>query len=252
MELRAAGAEDYMDGDLVYVGRDLEAMSFASNYHRWILQVFKPYLGSRLVEVGAGTGSFSEMLLAEQPESLSLVEPSKAMHGILTSWSLKLNTSSNLKIYNSAFTKAAPEIKLTQQPDSIIYVNVLEHISDDRAELAAMHETLGKGGRIFIFVPALPWLYGKFDKLIGHFRRYTKPDLEAKCCRAGFKILRSAYFDFAGIIPWWIEYRLLRSDDLQPTAVRLYDRYIVPVAKATESLTTPPLGKNIILVGERD
>ena len=63
-----------------YAGKDLEAMSFAVNYHRWILSIFEPHLGKRVVEVGAGTGSFSELLLERRLESLSLVEPSTAMH----------------------------------------------------------------------------------------------------------------------------------------------------------------------------
>src|SRR5215203_5128619 len=68
---------------LAYLGRDLESMSFARNYHRWILDLFAPHLGRRVVEVGAGTGSFSELLLARGPESLTLVEPSGEMHRLL-------------------------------------------------------------------------------------------------------------------------------------------------------------------------
>ena len=69
-----------MGEGVAYAGRDLESMSFARNYHDWILELFRPYLGSRLVEVGAGTGSFSEMLLARGAETLSLVEPSTEMY----------------------------------------------------------------------------------------------------------------------------------------------------------------------------
>ncbi len=68
-----------------YAGKDLEAMSFAVNYHRWILSIFEPYLGKRVVEVGAGTGSFSELLLEQRLESLALVEPSTAMYQQLCS-----------------------------------------------------------------------------------------------------------------------------------------------------------------------
>lgn len=238
-------------GKVVYQGRDLEAMSFAVNYHRWILQIFAPYLGKRVVEVGAGTGSFSEMILTYPLESLSLVEPSEGMFSILTQQIAALNTVTNVTLYNSVFRQVAEKIKAAQQPDSIIYVNVLEHIADDEAELRAMHATLAPHGRVFIFVPALRWLFSRFDQNIGHFRRYTKPELEEKCRRADFKIVKSSYFDALGIAPWLLKYRLLKSEKMEPQAVRAYDQYIVPGMKRVETLISPPLGKNVLLIAEK-
>lgn len=236
---------------VIYPGRDLEAMAFADKYHRWILEIFKPYLGARLVEVGAGSGSFSEILLELPLESLSLVEPSNEMYALLEKRVGSLQTSTRISTYNSVFRNVAEEIKSDQQPDSIIYVNVLEHIADDEAELAMINRTLGEGGRAFIFVPALRWLYGKFDESIGHFRRYTKSELEEKCRRAGFKIIVSRYFDAMGVAPWWLKYHLFRSSTMEPRAVHLYDKHIVPVARIVETFVKLPLGKNILLIAEK-
>lgn len=239
-----------MSESVVYIGKDLEAMSFAVNYHRWILQEFRPFLGKRIVEVGAGTGSFSELLLEHEPHSLSLVEPSK-MYEFLTVNISQMKTQAEVKTYQSVFTNVAKSIKENQKPDSIIYVNVLEHVEDDEEELAAMHNTLSANGRIFIFVPALPWLYGNFDKQVGHHRRYTKNEIETKCQSAGFRLLKSFYFDFAGVAPWWIKYRLLKSDSLESGAIKLYDKFVVPLTKTFESIITPPLGKNLLLIAEK-
>lgn len=233
----------------VYIGTDLEAMSFAPNYHRWILDAFRPFLGKRLVEVGAGTGSFSALLAETEPESLDLVEPSSMTDRLQKRFTN--SDASKMRIFDSLFIDASKEIK-SRRPDSIIYVNVLEHIEDDDAELAAVQETLEPGGRIFIFVPAHQWLYGAFDKSVGHFRRYTKPDLERKCLSAGFRILISTYFDLAGIAPWWIKYRLLKSSNLSPSSVRLYDKYIVPLSRRLDRTTSAPTGKNILLIGEKE
>jgi SAM-dependent methyltransferase len=233
-----------------YAGRDLEAMAWAVNYHRWILQVFTPYLGSRVVEVGAGKGSFSELLLERRPHSLSLVEPSAAMHAQLVERLKPLSTSTEVVTYQTTFEHAADRIRVTQHPDSIIYVNVLEHIADDQTELTTISRTLKKGGRVFIFVPALSWLFGSFDKRIGHYRRYTRSELAAKCASAGLKVILANYFDFIGVAPWWIKYRLLKSDQLETTAVKFYDDYVVPLAKAIESAVSPPIGKNVILIAE--
>jgi len=226
-------------------------MSFAVNYHRWILDEFRPYLGNHFVEVGAGTGSFTELLLEQRPRTLSAIEPS-GMYTFLVENIAKFQTDSKVKAYQAIFTQVASKIKETDTPDSIIYVNVLEHIEDDARELAAVYETLALKGRIFVFVPALPALYGNFDREVGHFRRYVKPELEKKCREAGFKILKSSYFDIAGIVPWWIKYQVLKASKLDQGSIRLYDKFAVPITRAIESAITPPIGKNILLIAAKE
>lgn len=226
-------------------------MSFAENYHRWILEIFRPYLGRRVVEVGAGTGAMSELLLEGEIDSLALVEPSAEMFQRLCERTARLNVSASVATYNEVFARVADEIKEAINPDSVVYVNVLEHIEDDEAELAIIQRILPPHGRAFVFVPALSWLYGRFDQQIGHFRRYTRKELEDKCRRAGFRIVKSGYFDALGILPWWIKYRFFRSDKMESDAVRLYDRWVVPVIKVGESAITPPIGKNVFLIAEK-
>ena len=240
-----------MSEKYVYAGKDLEAMSFAVNYHRWILSLFEPFLGRRIVEVGAGTGSFSEMLLERRPESLSLVEPSTGMYRQLCLRVEELKPSVPVKTYNNIFRQVASQIKSSQQPDSILYVNVLEHIEDDFAELALVNSVLERGGRLFIFVPAFQWLHGSYDRKINHFRRYSRSELEQKCMAAGFTVIAAKYFDLLGVLPWWVKYRLIQSKKMEPGAVRFYDRRVVPIARNLESWFSPPLGKNILLVAER-
>ncbi len=240
-----------MSEEHCYAGKDLEAMTFAVNYHRWILSIFKPYLGTRIVEVGAGTGSFSELLLEHPLQSLSLVEPSTAMYQQLCGRIEKANPSARVRTYNAVFEKVADQIRASEQPDSIIYVNVLEHIADDVHELSIVNQTLDPGGRLLIFVPALRWLHGSFDRQINHFRRYTRLELEQKCFAAGFRVISSRYFDLFGVLPWFVKYRLLQSKNMEPGALRFYDRRVVPIARSVESRMTPPLGKNVLLVAEK-
>lgn len=235
-----------------YPGTELEAMSGASNYHRWILEIFKPYLGVHLVEVGAGLGSFSELILSHHPcETLSLVEPSDSMYERLAAHAQQLETSVHVDTYHATFIEAAALIKAKHAPDSILYINVLEHIADDEGELNVVRLTLSERGRVFVFVPALKQLFGNLDARVGHFRRYSKPELDEKLWRSGFKILRSTYFDFPGIAPWWFRYCLMKSDTLEPGAVRFYDRFIVPALRRIESVVTMPIGKNIIAIAEK-
>lgn len=239
-----------MNKKVIYVGKDLEAMSFAVNYHKWILDEFRPFLGEKFVEVGAGTGSFSELLLEEKPAHLDIVEPSE-MFDYLKQNVLQIETETEIKFHQAIFADVCDEIGDKNKPDSIIYVNVLEHIEDDSSELKMIYETLENGGRCFIFVPALQSLYGEFDRKIGHFRRYAKKEIETKCKSAGFKILKSKYFDAAGILPWWIKYKLLKSESLESGAVTLYDKIAVPVISKFETFLPVPIGKNVLLVAEK-
>ena len=229
----------------VYVGKDLEAMSFAVNYHKWILEEFRPFLGKKLVEVGAGTGSFSELLLQEKPENLALVEPSE-MFDFLEQNIAQFETETSVNYYNTIFSEAADNLR--KKPDTIIYCNVLEHIEDDAGELEKVYETLEPGGHCLVFVPAFMSLYGAFDAKVGHFRRYTKNELEEKGKSAGFKIVKSKYFDFVGIFPWYVKYKLLKSDSLESGAVTAYDRFAVPVTRQFEKFLKFPVGKNILTV----
>lgn len=239
-----------MNNTVLYVGRDLESMVFAINYHKWIVDEFRPFLGNHFLEVGAGTGLFSELLLQENPQTLSLVEPSK-MFDFLKRNISQLTTETSISFYQSIFTEVADIIAEQQRPDSIVYVNVLEHIEDDLTEMKTVYRTLKKGGRCFIFVPALMSLYGKFDRSIGHFRRYTKIELENKCKAAGFNIIKSKYVDLAGIIPWYAKYKILKSDSLDSRSVNLYDRIVVPVIRKFEKFIRVPIGKNLLIIVEK-
>ena len=233
---------------VVYAGKDLEAMSFAINYHKWILNDFRPFLGQNIVEVGAGTGGFSELLLAEKPGSLTLVEPSEMfIH-------LRQNIESDevpLKFYRNIFAEVYEDIARDHCPDTIIYINVLEHIEDDDNELRLIYQCLKPGGQALIFVPALPRLYGNFDRKIGHFRRYLKRELATKAEKAGFSIRLGKYFDFVGIVPWFVKYKILKSDSLESGLIKLYDDLAVPINRALESLVSPPIGKNLLFVLEK-
>ena len=225
-------------------------MALAVNYHRWILKRFTPFLGKRIVEVGGGTGSFSELLLETRPEILTVLEPSANMYPVLVRQLSGIEKGHLAQVRQCTLVQAFAGSR-APQPDSILYVNVLEHIEDDKEELRTAHSVLAHRGRVLIFVPANPWLMGSLDRQLGHFRRYTMRELSSKCRAAGFTVRHSSYFDLLGILPWWLKYCILKSDHLEPAAVRFYDRWVVPISSRLEGLAAPPLGKSIVLVGEK-
>lgn len=227
-----------------YEGKDLEAMTFAENYHQWILGQFRPFLGNYVAEVGAGRGDFSLALLnSDKISELVAVEPSKEMYPKLE----KCLKEDRRVIFHQALFADIYK-KYRGYFDSVVYVNVLEHIKDEARELTYIRESLKEGGRVCIFVPALPWLYSKFDVSVGHYRRYTKRQLKQLLEQNGFKIEKVSYFDIAGIIPWFIFIKLI-GGKLKVSNVQLYDKLVVPIMRRVESAMSPPLGKNLFAIG---
>ena len=226
-----------------YPGRELEAMSFAVNYHDWIVAELAPFLGRRVAEVGAGIGSVSSLLLRQPIERLEAFEPSANMFPQLAA---RLAGEARAHAVNAFFGA-----KLPAEPfDSVAYINVLEHIEDDRGELGRAFAALRPGGHLLVFVPALAWLYSDFDRRIGHARRYSRAGLRDLARAAGFEVVRAKYFDVAGVLPWFVNFVLLRRG-LGAGGVALYDRLVVPPMRRVEGWIPPPFGKNLLMVARR-
>lgn len=229
----------------LYFGKDLEAMQFARRYHTWIIDEVRPYFGRRVAEVGAGCGNLSEFLLQQPIDHLSAFEPSSNMFELLQK---RLGSQSRVVAINDFFSK--PTEASTENYDSVVYINVMEHIEDDSTEIQNAYEALKSQGHIVIYVPALAWLYSDFDRVIGHFRRYHKRELVDLVKGCGFEIVQAKYFDSLGIIPWYLSAVLFRRK-ISSTNVALYDRLAVPVLSRIERYLPPWIGKNLLVVGRK-
>jgi SAM-dependent methyltransferase len=226
----------------VYEGRDLEAMAFARNYSAWIRDEIGDCIGGDVAEVGAGDGRFAALLHEGAPSSLTLFEPSAGMFERLQS---RMAGIGRVACVNATLASVAAEFRGAF--DTVIYNNVLEHIADDAGELAIARRVLRPGGRLCIFVPAMPWLMSDFDRRIGHLRRYTFAGLKELLVQSGFSIERLHYFDAPGTLPWLVAMRWL-SGDLDARKTRMYDRIAVPLVRAVETRWRPPFGKNLLAV----
>lgn len=134
--------------------------------------------------------------------------------------------------------------------DTVLYINVLEHIKDDEGELRHAKDALKNGGSICIFVPALKWLYGEHDRSVGHLRRYHKKQLKELLEQTGFEIATLKYFDMAGILPWLLFMRLMHGK-VNSQSAGTYDSFIVPIMSRIESIVAPFVGKNLIAVARK-
>lgn len=228
-----------------YSGTELEALSGAVHYYRWILSRFRAHLGKRAVEVGAGIGTFSEFLLKESSLSrLFLIEPDQENSARLRT---HFDPDPRIEVRQGFLEDHA----LSLQADSVVAVNVLEHIRDDALFLRSAHEALKEGGTLLLFVPALAWLYGSLDEAAGHFRRYEKASLKRKIEGAGFRLLRLSFFNFPGILSWLLAVKLFRIRTLSRSQVVFYDRWVVPWLSAVEGRWEPPLGQSLLAVAQK-
>lgn len=225
----------------VYSGTELDAMAEAHNYCRWIMQYFAPYLGQRVVEIGAGTGTFSEFLLnSERTAELVLFEAATNLFPILCQKFAKRS----VRLHCGAFEP----LLLGGPVDSIVLVNVLEHILDDAELLSQIYRSLRPGGCILLFVPALSWNYGSLDKEFGHWRRYSKRELAQKFEQAQLRVKLMRYVNVMGIASWFFAGKILRQSTLRPAQVRWYDRWIIPWSFKLEQVCEPPLGQSLLAV----
>lgn len=229
-----------------FLARELEIIAEMPRYYDWIADTIRPHVCGRVVEIGAGIGSMSERLLPLS-DDLCMIEPSAYFSSVLQQ---RFAACDNVSLHNTS-VESYFEANHQGRCNTVVMVNVLEHIEDDVAVLAGVRKLLEKDGKLAIFVPALPFLYSKLDEAVGHYRRYLREDLSALLRRVGFNVIDIRYMDILGILPWWLVMTLLGNTTFNPRQVRLYDTVGVPLTRAIEGLFKPGIGKNILAVAER-
>jgi SAM-dependent methyltransferase len=228
-----------------YTLLDQRLMQHATRYFAWQARLAKEQLGRRVVEVGCGTGNFTRHLVdRDLVIGLDVVEECVAQARARFAESSHLQFRC-LDVQDSAFV----EIKAVR-PDSIVCLNVLEHVRDDRLALEHMHEVLAPGGRAVFLLPAFESLYGPIDRNLGHFRRYSKASWRALAEATGFRVTLSRYFNSIGFLGWWANARIFRKESQSESQIELFDRVAVPVLSRLEGWIEPPLGQSIFTVIE--
>ncbi|MEQ8711258.1 MAG: class I SAM-dependent methyltransferase [Rhodospirillales bacterium] len=229
-----------------YEGRDLEALSGLPNYYAWIADLLTPGLSGRTLEIGAGIGANADWALAKTT-GMDLVEPSENLVPRLQE---RHGDKPGVTVTGATLEDFTPSVADASY-DTILLVNVLEHIEDDAAALAEFYRMLKPGGHLLLYVPALSFLFSPLDRLVGHYRRYHKPAMTALVRQAGFEIARATYCDMLGILPWYLVNRLMGATEINPAMAKLYDSVGVPVTRFVESLVPAPAGKNIALIARK-
>jgi len=226
--------------------RDLEIMSATVNYRKWIYDNIRGSLGKRVIELGSGIGNFTQLLTDR--DIVIAVDNSEAA---VEQMNKKFSTHEN--VIPLRIDIESPELLELDRfdPDTIICINVLEHIEDDAKALSDMHALLKPGDTLILLVPAFQFLYGTIDRVVGHHRRYSRRELFSKLMHAGFSIRDIYFMNFIAVFGWFLNNRLLKRQEESPAQVLLFDKFIAPWMKAIEQIRRPPFGLSLIAIGEK-
>ena len=224
--------------------KTLEVLEGAKNYNRWIASEMSKYITAPVLEIGAGSGSVSSLIIKKRPYTLSDIDS-----GLVKLLNEKFKGKIGIAVKILDIEKKPPS-HLQNTFKSIVGVNVFEHIRDDRRAFIHANQLLKKRGRLIMLVPAKQFAFTKLDRELGHFSRYEKAELEQKLLGADLSLI-IYIFNLVGLISWLIRDRVDRSHiQLKPYQIKLFDS-IVPILRFVETKIRPVIGISLIVVARK-
>jgi len=220
----------------------LENLGEADKFNRWVLSCFERHLGPSVLEIGCGSGNFT-VLMAGRGHRVTGVDVEPAY---VEAARRRVSGFPDTRV--SCLDATAEE--WPEPFDTVVLLDVLEHIERDAELLSRLRRALKPGGKLILKVPAGSWLLGPMDTAIGHFRRYDKKSLADTMLSVGLAPVEMSYFNMASTLGWWFNGRVLRRTVPPSGEIRLFNS-LVPVFRAMESVIAPPFGLSLIAVGER-
>ncbi len=245
-------ASDGVGAFTAATGRELgRADQHQRNYRRYQYDLIAPHCGASVLEVGAGLGDFSAQFTGRTRIIVTDVDP-----GAVASMADRFVGRAEMaarQLDVTAMTPAqAQQYADRHRPvDSVLAINVLEHIEDDVATLQSMSRLVHPGGTVVIWVPGYMSLYGDFDRSVGHVRRYTPATLDAAARQAGLGVRLCRPVNLLGGLAWWAAVRKGGTGSPKPSLVRIYDAVVVPASRVLDHLRVP-FGQSILGVFTRD
>ena len=211
----------------------------------WLFDLIQPFLGQRILEIGCGLGNLLKLLTDRalvfgtdiSEESVTYVKHELGQRSNIDAAVLDVTDPSFLQLRSFRF-------------DTVVSLNVFEHIEDDTLALKHVFEVLAPGGKLVLIVPAHQWLYGPMDSSIGHYRRYTVDKLAAKLQRTGFRVCSQRYVNPIGAFGWFVNGRILRRT-IPPVAQLSTFNKIMPLISTIDRYVDSPFGLSVVSVSER-
>ncbi len=229
--------------DYQYEGQELDLFALADNWRAYWLKEILPYLRGAMLEVGSGIGSNITGLCATGAGSLTCLEPDPAQANRLRERVAGENLQERVRVITGNLADLTAEEKF----DVILYIDVLEHIPDDAAEVLRAVRRLTPGGSLIVLSPAFPFLYTAFDEAIGHCRRYTKTSLrEAVPANTGLQLQRLVYLDSLGFVSSCANRFFLHQSTPTRKQLLFWDRVLMPISRRLDPLIFHSVGKSLL------
>ncbi|MGE0723416.1 MAG: class I SAM-dependent methyltransferase [Alphaproteobacteria bacterium] len=229
-----------------YEGGELALFAGAERWKRYMARALRPYIGARVIEVGAGIGGTTRHLCSDRQEEWTCIEPDPALADRIAGMIAEGTLPARCRLVRGTLDALDPDTRA----DTVLYVDVLEHIADDAAEISRAADRLDPGGRIVALSPAMPALYSAFDRAIGHHRRYRAADAARLAC-PGLAVERIYHLDAVGALASLANRLLLRAAAPDAAQVRFWDRVLVPASTLVDPLLRHRLGRSVVMVWRR-
>lgn len=236
-----------MPVDQTYIGQELAIFAHAINWKKYYTSIIRPHFGKRVMEVGAGAGATTAILCDGNQEKWVCLEPDPDLRNQID------RLIADKKLPDCCVTQGGfvSDVDINDLFDTFVYIDVLEHIADDRAELASAAARLAPGGKLIVLSPAFNFLYSPFDKSIGHHRRYDRK-MYATLTPSGCTVEKIIYLDSVGTATSLMN-RLVLSQSL-PTVDQIvfWDRWLIPITKWTDRLIRYRFGRSLLGIWKKN
>lgn len=231
------------------IGDSLDVIEGLGAYNRWVYELLKPHVTGRVLEVGCGTGNITQYL-AQSADEVVGIDP---VARFIDRFHQRFTGHASVTSHRCTLADLAPPTPPDNDAsyfDTVVSCNVFEHIEDHVGALKQVATHLRPGGKAVIFVPAGPIAFGKLDRALGHYRRYTIASLREAMRDAGLEWVEGRYSNAVGLFGWWLNSVVLKKAQVPGDQAVLFNR-IVPILSRLEKLIRPPFGQSVIGVASK-
>lgn len=214
----------------------LHALSKAPRFNRWMGETIRPYVGQQVLEIGAGIGNLTRVLIPRVKCYVAADIDEEHMARLST----RFQHRHNLHVRRCDLAKAADFADFQASMDTVVCLNVLEHVEDDTGALINIFSALAKGGRAIVLVPHGQEIFGTLDVALGHYRRYSHRELQEKMESVGFNVEKILNFNRISRPGWYVSGRILKRTTLGAMQMALFDQLVWLWRRIDQRLPWPP------------
>lgn len=226
-----------------YIGSELHMFAKATNWKSYWSKSVRKHVIGQVLDVGAGIGSNLSYLATSSIDKWNFLEPDPELCAQIMDNGLAKDNGFEFEVINGTLQ----DLKVTARYDTIIYIDVLEHIEDDKGELLRATKHLNVGGCTIVVAPSHQFLFSDFDTSVGHFRRYNKSQLR-KLLPDNVEIVQLRYLDSVGTLLSIANKLFLKSKSPTQNQIAFWDKVVVPISMFIDRILGFNLGKTVVMV----